>query len=97
MISAFRPTGSLEIRVHAIAGGRAGLVYGAASRAALKAHIYQLTKAEATYIFEPCVGYPSGHPGGIIASGPSCIQMTVETSVTKWITRLGFGGLRCPA
>jgi hypothetical protein len=52
--------------------------------------------AESTYKFEPCQGYPSGYAGGIIASGRTCVQITVKTSGMKWATRLGFDGLRCP-
>ena len=96
VISQLRPPGSLEVHVDALAGGRAGLAYGAVARAGLNAHTYRLTGAEATYKFELCQGYPSGYAGGIIASGPTCVQITVKTSAMKWTTRLGFGGLRCP-
>ncbi len=56
----------------------------------LNAHTYRLTEAEATYKFEPCQGYPSGYPGGVIASGPTCVQITVKTPAMEWATRLGF-------
>jgi hypothetical protein len=42
-------------------------------------------------------GEPSGFSGGIVTTGPVCVQIGVTTDHATTTTRLGFGGARCPS
>jgi hypothetical protein len=84
-----------RITARAIGGGDAGLVYGARPVAAWDSGRYRLDAAQSTYDLSLCPGEPSGFSGGIVTTGPACVQIVVTTDDSTNTTRLGFGGARC--
>jgi len=84
-----------RITPRAIGLGRAGLVYGTAPIAAWNSGSYRLDGAQSTYVLSLCQGEPSGFPGGIVTTGPVCVQIAVTADHRTTTTRLGFGGATC--
>ena len=95
VVAALKNGTTVRITARAIGLGRAGLVYGTGPVAAWHSGSYRLDTAQSTYVLSLCQGEPSGFSGGIVTTGPVCVQIGVTADHATSTTRLGFGGARC--
>ena len=84
-----------RITARAIGLGHAGLVYGTRPVATWNNGTYRLDAAQSTYVLSLCQDESSGFSGGIVTTGPVCVQIGVTVDHKTTMTRLGFGGATC--